>query len=345
MKAMVLAAGEGTRLRPLTLDRPKPMVPVVNRPNIGHVLDKLSNAGIKDAAVNLWFHSDLIKKYVGKGTTWNIGIRYSQEKKLRGTAGSIAPLKDFFKKDSFVVLSGDGVSELNINELEMHHRKSGAIATVVLAQVDARFDYGLVKLNGAHQVTTLIEKPSWREAFAPYVNTGIYMFEPEILDWIPGDGPFDFARELFPRLLAESQVVNGYVLDGYWCDIGNLKEYRRCHKDILDGKTRVKIPGEEIEPGVWVGEKTRIGSGVSIEGPVAIGRGVTVEKSAKILPYSVIGDGCHISRGAVIDESILWEKVKVSAGVRVSGCVLADGAVLKENMAFFEGAVLSANPQ
>ncbi|MBI4063895.1 MAG: nucleotidyltransferase family protein, partial [Elusimicrobia bacterium] len=171
MKAMVLAAGEGTRLRPLTLDRPKPMVPVVNRPNIGHVLDKLAHAGIRQAAINVCFHGEQIKRYVGKGKEWGLDIRFSHERKVRGTAGSLAPLKDFFKGERFVVLSGDGISELNLNELEANHKKSGAVATIVLSQVDARLDYGLVKLNGSNRVTALIEKPSWQEAFSSPINT------------------------------------------------------------------------------------------------------------------------------------------------------------------------------
>ncbi|MBI4667935.1 MAG: NDP-sugar synthase [Elusimicrobia bacterium] len=345
MRAMILAAGEGTRLRPLTLTRPKPMIPVVNRPNLGHVLDKLSHAGIKEAAVNLCFHARQITSYLGKGKQWELDLRFSREKQTRGTAGSLAPLKNFFRHETFIVLSGDGVSEINLNELEAHHKRNKAAATIVLSQIDARFEYGLVKIADNQKVTALIEKPSWREAFAPYVNTGIYMFEPEILNMIPDDGTFDFARDLFPKLLARDAPVYGYPLDGYWCDIGNLKEYKRCHKDILEGRAGIKISGKEIEPNIWLGTESKIAKGVTLKGPAAIGSGVTIEKYAKILPFSVIGNNCAIGSGAVISETILWDNVKVAGGVHLAGCVIADNAYLKESMAFYEAAILSAHPE
>ncbi len=341
MKAMILAAGEGMRLRPLTISRPKPMVPVANKPNISHVLDKLAHAGIKEAAINLYSYPRQIKSYVGRGKPWGLNIFYSQEKDLSGTAGSLAPLRNFFKDETFAVLSGDGVSDINLIELEAFHKRHRALATLVLVRNDARFDYGLVRLNGDHQVAGFIEKPSWSEAFAPYINSGIYMMEPEVLKWIPDGEPFDFARDLWPRLMAEGKKLCGYVFGGYWCDIGNLKEYRRCHRDILEGRANIKISGTQIEPNVWVGEKTRIAKGVILRGPIVIGDGAVIGKNAKIMPYSFIGDYCRIGGGAVVEESILWKCVTIAKGVRVSGCVLADGTRLKESVSFFEGAILS----
>lgn len=342
MKAMVLAAGEGTRLRPLTLSRPKPMVPVANKPNIGHVLDKLTHAGIKEAAINLYSYPGQIRRYIGKGKQWNINIQFSEEKTLRGTAGSLAPLKKFFRNDTIAVLSGDGVSDINLNELEAFHKRNEALATLVLVRDDTRFEYGLVRLNGDHRVAGFIEKPSWGEAFSPYVNSGIYLLEPEVLDWIPDGEPFDFARDLWPKLMAKGAKLCGYILNGYWCDIGNLKEYRRCHRDILEGRANVNLKGEQMERDVWAGAKVRIAKGVTLKGPCVIGDGVIIEKNAKILPYSFIGNRCHIGAGAIVQESILWEEVKIAKGVRVTGCVLADGTHLKESVSFFEGAILSA---
>jgi len=336
-----LAAGAGTRLRPLTLSRPKPLVPVVNTPNIGHILHSVAAAGIKEVGINLHLDPDQIKRYVGRGQPWNLNIRYSYEPKLRGTAGSLAPLRDFFKGDTFIVLSGDGVVDFTWPEILAFHRKKKSIATMILAKTDAKFDYGVVQLGSDSRVQAILEKPSWSDFCSPFVNTGFYIFEPEVLKYIPAKGEYDFARGLWPALIKNGLPVHGYVLKQYWCDIGNLKEYKRCHRDILENRANIPIAGEETKPGIWIGKNTRIAKGVKFTPPVIIGNDVIIQKNAKIDSYSVIGDRCQIGEKAQIGESILWEDVVVSKDVKVSGCVLADRTVLKESVAFYEGAVIN----
>lgn len=342
MKAMVLAAGAGTRLRPLTLARPKPMVPVVNIPNIGHVFERIGRAGVKEVATNLHIYPQQIKNYAGTGKKWGIDITYSHEKELLGTAGSLSVLKKFFKDSPFFVLSGDGLCDLSLSELAAFHKRKKATATVVLVKTDAKFDYGLVRIDGRSRVKALLEKPNWGDIYSPYINTGIYVFEPEVLERIPDNSFFDFARDLLPRLIAENAAIYGYIHDGYWRDIGNLKEYRAAHKDILDGVGDIKLPGTQTQRGVWMGKNVRIGKGVRLTAPVIIGNGANIKKYAKINSYSIIGDDCTIGESAVIDASILWENVEVSKKVHVVGCVLSDNTVLKESVSFYEGAIIGA---
>lgn len=340
---MILAAGAGTRLRPLTLARPKPMVPVVNKPNIGHVLDKLKRAGIKTAAANLHMAPEQIRRYAGSGKKWGLEIVYSLERELLGTAGSLGPLKKYFQDEPFFVLSGDVLSDISLLELAAYHIKNKAIATVVVVKTDAKFDYGLVQMNEDRMVQAFLEKPNWGDIFSPYINTGIYLFEPEVLRLIPDHGFFDYARDLWPRLIAQGAGAYAYIHDGYWKDIGNLKEYRSAHKDILNGNTDIQLEGHEMENQVWVGDKVNIEKGAHLQGPAVIGHGVTIKKNAKINPYSVIGNGCVIGESAAIADSILWEKVNIAARVQVAGCVLADETILKESVAFYEGAILGAS--
>lgn len=342
---MILAAGAGTRLRPLTLSRPKPLVPIANTPNIEHILKLLKNAGIREIAINLHLHSEQIKRFVGTGKKWALDVRYSWEPELMGTAGSLAPLKNFFKKETFFVLSGDGLMDISLEEVLAFHRKKKSLATMVLSKTDARCEYGLVRLDSDQRIDAIREKPTWGDFYSPHINTGIYVLEPEILKLIPDKGEYDFAKNLWPRLINEGQNVHGYVLNSYWCDIGNLKEYRRCHRDILEGRTNMAITGEEIKPGVWIGKNTKIAKTAKFESPIVIGSGVVIEKNAKINAFSVIGDDCQIGEKAQITESILWDKVVVAANVKVDGCVLADKTVLRENVAFYEGAVINISAE
>lgn len=342
MKAMILAAGAGTRLRPLTLTKPKPMVPIVNEPNLGHILDKVSRAGITEIGMNLHSYPEQIEKFVVNGKKWNLKVHYSKEKTLLGTAGSLLPLKKLFNDDTFIVLSGDGVCDISLSEVVADHKRRGAMATIVLARSNERSELGFVQLNGSHEIRSFLEKPSWADVFSPYVNTGIYVLEPAIFRYFPKRGPFDFAKDLWPKLLAAKIPISGYIFDGYWCDIGNLKEYKRCHRDILEGKIHLNIAGIPTKQGIWMGKNVRLGKGVRLEAPLVIGHGATIEKNAKITANSIIGDRCHIQENAHIQECILWQHVTVAAKVHISGCILAEHAYIKESVTFYEGAIISA---
>ena len=245
VKAIVLAAGAGTRLRPLTYETPKPMVPVVNRPVIHHVLDNLLRHGIKEVAVNLFAHADQVRGYCGDGSRWSLKIRYSPEPKLMGTAGAVKKVEGFLKDGPFFVMSGDGLSDIDLTAMLAFHRKRRSLATMAVKAVDSRFDYGVTLLGASGRIRGFKEKPSWSDVFSNMVNTGIYLFEPEVLRHIPRNKVYDFGHELWPKLLKLRKPIYAYECKGYWTDVGNLSEYRRCQIDALDRNIRINIPGTE----------------------------------------------------------------------------------------------------
>ncbi len=338
---MLLAAGAGTRLRPLTYETPKPMVPVVNRPVIHHVLDNLLKHGVEEVMVNLHAHPEQVRGYCGDGSRWSLKLRYSHEPKLMGTAGSIKKVESFFKDGPFFVMSGDGVSDIDLDAMWRFHRKRGAMATMATKRVDARFEYGVTLTDGSQRIKGFLEKPSWGDVFSNKVNTGIYLFEPEVLKLIPKGRPYDFGHELWPKLLKMKKPIYAYETDAYWCDVGNLPEFRRCQIDTLDRTAKINIPGREVRKGVWIEDGALIDPKARLEAPVLIGKGAVVSAGAVVGPYTVVGDRSRIGKGAVIERSIFFDNVAVGDGVRLNNCIIGSGGRVKENISVYEAAVLN----
>jgi NDP-sugar pyrophosphorylase family protein len=341
MKAMLLAAGAGTRLRPLTYQIPKPMVPVVNRPVIHHVLDNLLRHGVSDVMVNLHAYPEQVRGYCGDGSRWSLDVSYSFEPKLMGTAGAIKKTESFFKDGPFFVMSGDGVSDIDLTEMLAFHRRKKSLATMALKAVDSRFDYGVTLSDKRGRITGFMEKPNWSEVFSNKVNTGIYLFEPEVLKLIPKGRPYDFGHELWPKLLKMKAPIYAYETRAYWCDVGNLSEYRRCQVDCLAGRVNLQIPGREIKKGVWVEEAVNISPRAILRPPCLIGKGSVIEAGAEIGPHTVVGDRARVASSAVLDNSILFDNVTVGRGVRLSNCILGAGGNVKESISVYEAAVLN----
>lgn len=340
MKAFVMAAGVGTRLRPLTYSIPKPLVPVVNTPVIGHLLKNLVNHGINKIIVNVHYYPKMIMSYLEDGKKWNMEIKYSYEKKLLGTAGGVK-LKERFFDDTFVVTSGDGLSDINFSKLVSYHKSKKAIATIALKSVDLKLDYGIVEIDKSFKVKKFVEKPSWNEMYSDYVNTGIYVFEQEIFKYIPKNVEYDFGKQLLPKLIEKGLPVYGYVMDEYWCDVGNLKEYKKSHHDCLDGKVKVVIPAEQVLPGVWIGRKTRMPRSVKVIPPVVVGKNVEFGRNSIIGKYSVVGDSSKFGNCVKIEDSVLWSRVCVKSKVNLTSCVIGSSAKVSESISMFEGAVLN----
>jgi NDP-sugar pyrophosphorylase family protein len=341
IRAMVLAAGAGTRLRPLTYETPKPMVPVVNRPVIHHVLDNLLKHGVKDVMVNLYAHADQVRGYCGDGSRWSLNVQYSQEPKLMGTAGAIKKVESFFKDGPFFVMSGDGLSDIDLTAMYHFHKKRGSLATMATKAVDARFDYGVTLTQGSGRIKGFMEKPSWSDVFSNKVNTGIYLFEPEVFKFIPKNKIYDFGHELWPKLLKLKKPIYAYETKGYWTDVGNLSEYRRCQIDTLEGQAKINIPGKEIRKGVWVDRPTQISPKAILRAPCVIGKGSIIEAGAQIGPYTVVGDRAKISEKANLKNCILFDNVTVGANVHLSNCILGANGNVKENITVYEAAVLN----
>ncbi len=340
MKAMVMAAGVGTRLRPLTHFIPKPMIPIVNKPALEHTLDLLRKHGFDEVVINLHFYPDMIRDHFGDGQRYGLKIHYSLEKTLMGTAGGVKRAEHHFN-DTFVVMSGDGLTDINLSRVIEFHKKKKSLATMVLKKVDARFDYGVTLIDQYSRIEKFIEKPSWSDVFANTVNTGIYVFEPEIFDYIPKNKFYDFGHEVWPLLLTRKKPIFGYEMKSYWCDIGNLQEYKRAEKNALEGAVKVKIPGKLRRKNIWVGSNTYIHPGVKIVGPAVIGSNCQIEKGVTINSFTTIGNNNIIEEGARLSDCILWAGVHVSKGVRLRNCVIGNQAKISENISVFEGSVIN----
>lgn len=340
MKAFVMAAGAGTRLRPLTFAIPKPMVPVVNKPVLGYTLDNLKQHGIYQVILNLHHHPEMIREYFGDGKKNGMKIKYSHEQELLGTAGGVKKMEKFFDS-TFLVMSGDGLTDIDLTMAIKYHRKKRALATMVLKEIDTKFEYGVTLLGSSGRIKKFIEKPKWSDVFANTVNTGIYIFEPEVFRYIPKNTFYDFGSQLWPDLLKRKKRIFGYKMNEYWTDVGNLAEYRRGIHDALDGRLKITIPGEQIMPGIWVGKGTRIEKGARLNPPCVIGNYCFVGKNAIIDSYTTIADHSSIGQGAVIKNSILWDKVKVAKNVTLDNCIIGYKAEVSEDISVYEGTVLN----
>ena len=265
MKAIIMAGGEGSRLRPLTCDCPKPMMRLLDRPVMEYALKLLQKHGVREAAVTLGYLPDAIVDFFGDGGDWGLSLRYYTERAPLGTAGGVRQAADFLD-ETFCVLSGDGVTDLDLSTALSFHRERGALATMVLTRVPDPMEYGLVIPAADGRVRAFVEKPGPGEAISDTVNTGIYILEPEIFAHIPEGEPCDFGGELFPRLVREGQAVYGCVLEGYWCDIGDVDAYLRAHADLLEGKLKLDAP-------VGVQKGALVDGDAHVEPPCYIGAG------------------------------------------------------------------------
>ncbi|WP_041274615.1 mannose-1-phosphate guanyltransferase [Desulforamulus reducens] len=341
MKAIIMAGGEGTRLRPLTCGLPKPMMPVCNRPMMEHILHLLKKHGVHDIGVTLQYLPEAIRGYFGNGADFNVHMRYYVEEVPLGTAGSVKNAQKFLD-ETFIVISGDALTDLDLSQALEFHRKKGAIATLVLTPVDIPLEYGVVITNGDGHITQFLEKPGWGEVFSDTVNTGIYILEPEVLNYFEPGQKFDFSNDLFPILLKEKQPLFGVSLSGYWCDIGNLQQYVQAHQDCLTGKVSVSIPGEQVAPGVWVGENTQIQAGAKIIGPALIGQNCKIGAAAVLGTYSVIGNNCLIGDQSTLKRSVLWDGVYLGSRAAIRGAVVGSGVKINTNASVYEGAVIGS---
>src|SRR5579871_7044527 len=243
MKAVVMAGGEGSRLRPLTVTRPKPMVPIVGRPVMEHILNLLKTHGITDVVVTVQYMASAIEDYFGDGSQFGMNIAYSREEVPLGTAGSVKNAEELLD-EPFLVISGDALTDFNLTEIINFHNERKAMATITLAHVPNPLEFGVIITDDRGHITQFLEKPSWGEVFSDTINTGIYVLDPKIFSYFEKDKQFDFSQELFPMMLRKGDPIYGYIASGYWCDVGNLAEYMRANADALTGKVEIEIPAK-----------------------------------------------------------------------------------------------------
>jgi mannose-1-phosphate guanylyltransferase/phosphomannomutase len=333
VKAVVMAGGEGTRLRPLTSNQPKPMVPIVGKPCIEHILELSRRHGIEDVIVTVAFLPQAIRSYFGDGGSLGMNLEYSVEESPLGTAGSVR-LASGRLDDTFIVISGDALCDFDLTKVVDFHRQKGAAATITLKSVENPLEFGIVVTDSEGRVERFLEKPSWSQVFSDTINTGVYVLEPEVLKHVPGDRPYDFSKELFPLLLEMGRPVYGYVAEGYWQDIGNLTQYRQANFDALDGRVELEIPGIRLRGSVWLGESVEIDDFDRIEAPAYVGNYCRISSDATVGPYSVLGTGVtlrdrartvasvidastHIGRSVLIENAIIGRSCDIRSHVRI----------------------------
>lgn len=339
IKAVIMAGGQGTRLRPLTSNQPKPMVPVANKPLMEHTVGLLKKYSFDDIVVTLQFLPTLIANYFGDGSSWGVNVSYITEESPLGTAGSVRNARAFLDSP-FLVVSGDALTDIDPSEVVEFHRSRGSMVTIVLKKVPDPLEFGLVITDGDGRISRFLEKPGWGEVFSDTINTGIYVIEPEVLSFIPDDRPFDFSQDLFPQLLEDGIPMYGYVADGYWCDVGNLEQYLAVHRDILDGLVDVKIAGHKLENNIWIGDGVEIDESAKISGPVLLGNHVKVEAGTKLREYSVLGHNVVVKRDNFIHRAVVMDNTYIGPSCHIRGTLIGRNCDIKSGVRIDEGAVL-----
>src|ERR687895_375862 len=321
MKAIIMAGGQGTRLRPLTSNQPKPMIRIANLPCMEHIVNLLARHGITDIAVTLQFMPEEIQDYFGDGSEWGVSMRYSIEDAPAGTAGSVkmAEQQLGLEGEQLLIISGDALTDANLTHLVRLHAEKDAEVTMVLKSVENPLDFGIVITEEDGRISRFLEKPAWGQVFSDTVNTGIYLLEPSVMDEIPDPeaGEYAFSKELFPKLLDGGRPLYGFVTDAYWEDIGTLEQYASAQREVLDGRVQgVRPPGTRLRENIYVGRRAKVDD-EELEDPVVIGDNVRVDEGAKISPYTVIGSNVVIAAGATVERSIVAEGTYVGEGAEL----------------------------
>jgi mannose-1-phosphate guanylyltransferase len=345
MKAMVLAAGKGTRLFPLTGVIPKPMAPVTGKPVLQHIFDLLARVGVEEIHANVHYLADGILGLYGEETRVNDAkIHFTREERLTGTAGGVKQLASAGAFDeTFVVIMGDALTDVDVPELVAFHKEKGAIATLALKCVEDTSAYGVAEMDAQKNILRFQEKPKTQEAVSNLANTGIYIFESEILDYIPDDKFFDFAEDVFPALLSAGEKVVGYDAgDFYWSDIGTLESYRMAQQDALSGKVAVEVPGEQCGQGLWIAEDARLHPSVYglIEGYAFVGPNAVVGRGASLSRGAAIGDDCRVCSGAIVKQSVLLPSSSVGSGAYLEDCIVGPGYEIRPGERIRGGALV-----
>lgn len=340
MKAMILAAGVGSRLDPLTRNIPKPMVPIVNKPVMEHIVEKLAAGGFTEIMVNVYYLGEQIMDYFGDGKKWKLKIHYSPEEQLWGDAGSVKRCEDFFDGDTFVVVGGDDLADIDIRRILRFHKERKALATIALSLVDDPSEYGIALLNDRGRITRFLEKPKGEVIFSNSANTGVYVFDRHVLELIPKGKLYGFGAQLFPMLLEQKTRFYGYLTSSYWKDVGSLKQYQEAHRDALSDRVDIRIPVPEVRKYVWMGHNVQIDPSAEIGYPVVIGNNCRIEKGARLLEYSILGDDCVLEEGAVVNQSILWHGATVMRNTMLERCVVGENCSVKSSAAVFDGVIV-----
>ncbi|MEY4504255.1 MAG: hypothetical protein RL154_548 [Pseudomonadota bacterium] len=342
MKAIVMAGGFGTRIQPLTHSVPKPMLPILNRPMMQHIIEKLRDAGITEIVVLLYFKPEVISGYFGDGSELGVKIHYIQPTEDFGTAGAVKYAEKYLD-DEFIIVSGDLVTDFDFNEVIAFHKAKNSKLTITLTPVSDPLQFGVVITTPEGKIQRFLEKPSWGEVFSDTVNTGIYILHPSVLSYIPEMANYDFGKDLFPNLMKENFSLWGCTLRGYWRDVGNPESYREVQKDLLGGKVTLSIRGEKQSVNgatVYLEEGASYAPSAKFEGTVALGKNVRIEGDV-IIKDSVIGDKTIIKTGATIEDSVIWRNNSIGENSKLCNTVICDSNTIGKKVNISKGSIIA----
>jgi len=340
LKAVVMAGGEGTRLRPMTANQPKPLLPVANRPIMEHVLRLLKKHGFEETVVTVQFLAALVRNYFGDGEDVGMFLQYATEEMPLGTAGSVKNAEDALKDSPFLVISGDALTDMDLTEMCRFHKENGALVTVGLTRVPDPLEFGIVIADEDGRIQRFLEKPTWGQVFSDTVNTGVYIMEPEVLAEVSAKESVDWSHDVFPKLLARGAPIFGYISDKYWEDVGTLESYLKAQADVLSRKVEVDIAGFEVSPGMWIAEGADVDPDAVLKGPLVIGDYAKIEAGATVREYSVIGANVVVKEGAFIHRAVVHNNVFVGQGTTLRGCVVGKNTDVMRLARIEEAAVI-----
>jgi mannose-1-phosphate guanylyltransferase / phosphomannomutase len=342
MKAVVMAGGEGSRLRPLTIRRPKPMVPIAGKPVMEHILNLLKRHGITEVVVTVQYLASNIEDYFGNGSQFGMRITYSREDVPLGTAGSVKNAEDQLT-EPFLVISGDALTDYNLTDIIRYHEEKKALATLTLAHVPNPLEYGVIITNEEGHITQFLEKPSWGEVFSDTINTGIYVLDPQIFSYFEKNVQYDFSQELFPSMLKKGDPIYGYIANGYWCDVGSLSEYMRANAEALESIVELEIPAKNIGGNIWCEEGVQIDEDAQLYGPIYLAHDCQVKAGSIIHGPSTIGHYTIIDERAQVDRSIVWNNSFIGERAELRGAIVGSSTSIKSKAVMFEGSVIGDN--
>ncbi|MCC7565012.1 MAG: NDP-sugar synthase [Methanomicrobiaceae archaeon] len=346
MKVCIMCGGEGTRLRPLTFDRPKPCVPIVNMPSVQHLVWHLSNLGFNDVIITLGYKSREIEDALGDGSLFGADITYVHEKTKLGTAGSVKNAQKYLEGGPFLVVGGDHVADLNLLEFYREHLKNDTITTIGLISIDDPTEYGIAEIDAHYQIKRFKEKPGPGEIFSNLASTGMYVCEPGIFDFIPANEKYDFARHLFPDLMQRGYTLKAWLARGNWSDVGNPRSLRQAERWKLQDITFTNISGDLYVKGAKIAGPVQMGGSLSLAqnsrviGPVAIGSGTIVEENVIIGPYTSIGERCIVKSNSKIFSSSIYNGVIIGKDSTISGSVIDNGTLIGDGCSIENDTVI-----
>lgn len=341
-KAVIMAGGFGTRLRPLTINIPKPMVPIMNVPMMEHIVNLLKNNGITDIVSVLYFHPEKISSYFENGSKFGVDMKYVMANADYGTAGAVRNAYEQIKGERIIVISGDVLTDFDLSKAIAYHEEKKSLATILLTRVENPLQYGIVMTDEAGKITRFLEKPSWGQVFSDTINTGMYILEPEVLDMIPYREEFDFSKDLFPLMLQKKMNLMGYIAEGYWRDIGNLNEYQRGQIDAIRKAVKLDVRGTTGDSHLTVGYNGEVAKTAKFHGNVLIGNNCKIGEHSE-LSDCVIGDGCEIGDGVVLSGVTIWNDTKVKNLVQMNDDVVCANCVIDEDATVSENVFISDN--